>query len=63
MLLDQLAEQEYLQNYVSWMKKTLEKPDDLFDLSCTKTTKYYLSQADAIRQQIEEKEAAISKQV
>jgi len=45
------------------MKKTLEKPDDLFDLSCTKTTKYYLSQADAIRQQIEEKEAAISKQV
>ena len=63
MLLDQLAEQEYLENYVSWMTKTLEKPDDLFDLSCTKTTKFYLIQADGIRRQIESEEAAISKQV
>jgi hypothetical protein len=45
LLLDQLATQEYLMNFNEWMAQELEKPDIKFDLSCSKTTKFYKDMA------------------
>ena len=42
LILEGLAEKQYLANFVAWQTLGLEKPDDQFDLSCTATTTFYL---------------------